>query len=224
MKPSTPDRPGERLRAALRRDSKRVRPLWSAQRRALVVALVLGWVVTFAVFSWPGVSLVVPLESFPGGGVSAILASLGVALLVLALREGVPGAGLGGARSAGAIGCAIALQVVTGLLLWHGGGRATAADDGVAAGLHCASVEGWIATPFLVVAIGLLMRAFPVRPAASGALAGAAAALLADAIWHLACARVDLAHLLQWHAGVTVAAALAGAVVGRVAAAFYHRG
>jgi hypothetical protein len=71
-----------------------------------------------------------------------------------------------------------------------------------------------IGLPHLAIATWLALRALPIRPRWSGALAGAAAGLLADSIWHLACARNDLEHLLVWHFGATLAMTLIGAVSG----------
>ena len=50
--------------------------------------------------------------------------------------------------------------------------------------------------------------------ALAGALAGAASGLLADALWHLVCPRVDLAHVVVWHFGATLLVAAAGALSG----------
>jgi len=65
----------------------------------------------------------------------------------------------------------------------------------------------------------LALRALPLRPSWSGALAGAAAGLFADAIWHLSCSVTDLSHLLVWHLGATVALALAGSLSGSLRSA-----
>ena len=68
--------------------------------------------------------------------------------------------------------------------------------------------------PSLAIAVWLALRALPLRPRWSGALAGTAAGLLADSLWHLACVRYDLEHLLVWHFSATVVLTLLGAAWG----------
>lgn len=152
--------------------------------------------------------------SIAGGGVSVLEWLGGLGLLWLALREAVPGLGIGAGRSALAIVAGVVLQFGLGLLIWQRAGAAAAGSGAIAIGTQCATIEGMIGLPHLAIATWLALRAFPLRPRWSGALAGASAGLLADSVWHLACARNDLEHLLVWHLGATVAMAGVGAFAG----------
>lgn len=137
--------------------------------------------------------------------------SAALALLWLALRESIPGLGFGPARAALALAAGMALQLGVDLALAEGG---PVAGRALAAGLQCAKGEGAIGLPHLAFAAFLALQALPVRAIWSGALAGGAAGLLADALWHLLCPRLDLAHLLTWHLGSSLALAVLGALAG----------
>jgi hypothetical protein len=152
--------------------------------------------------------------SLAGGGGSILERSAGLGLLWLAMREAVPGLGLGAGRALLALASGVLLQVGLGLLLWQRGGAVLSGPAAAAVGAQCATIEGAIGLPHLAIAIWLTLRALPIRPRWSGALAGAAAGLLADSVWHLACARNDLEHLLVWHLGATLAMAAVGALSG----------
>lgn len=201
------------LREAVRRDFAPVEPLAAPSRRALVLALpaLVVLVVALAVSSRVGAARWL---SLPGGGVSLLEWLAGLGLLWLALREAVPGLGLGAGRALAALAGGIGLQLLLGLLIWQRTSAGLSGPGAFAAGSQCASIEGVIGLPHLALATWLALRALPIRPRWSGALAGAAAGLLADSIWHLACARYDLEHLLVWHFGATVAMTLVGALAG----------
>ena len=202
------------LRAAVRRDLAPVTPLASPSRRALVLALPALVVLSAAVLVLargrgdPGVI------SLAGGGVSLVEWLAGLGLLWLALREAVPGLGVGAGRALAALSGGVLVQVLLGLLIWQRTGAGLSGPGALAVGSQCASIEGAIGLPHLAIATWLALRALPIRPRWSGALAGAAAGLLADSLWHLACARNDLEHLLVWHFGATVAMTILGAVSG----------
>lgn len=213
---TTPDREPvpAALRAAVRRDFAPVTPLASPSRRALVLALPAFVVLSAAVLvlargqGYPGAI------SLAGGGVSLLEWLAGFGLLWLALREAVPGLGIGAGRALAALSGGVLLQILLGILIWQRTGAGLTGPGAVAVGSQCASIEGAIGLPHLAIATWLALRALPIRPRWSGALAGAAAGLLADSLWHLACARNDLEHLLVWHFGATLAMTLLGAVAG----------
>lgn len=202
------------LREAVRRDLAPVMPLAPPAKRALALA--------FPAFAVLAVALIVlargtggaRVVSLAGGGVSLLEWLAGFGLLWLALREAVPGLGVGAGRALAAIAGGVALQLLLGLLIWQRTGAALSGPGTLAVGSQCASIAGAIGLPHLAIATWLALRALPIRPRFSGALAGAAAGLLADSIWHLGCARNDLEHLLVWHFGATLAMTLLGAVSG----------
>jgi small-conductance mechanosensitive channel len=213
---TTPDREPvpAALRAAVRRDFAPVTPLASPSRRALVLALPALVVLSAAVAVLARGRGVPGVFSLAGGGVSLLEWLAGFALLWLALREAVPGLGVGAGRALAALSGGILLQLLLGILVWQQANAALSGPGALAVGSRCASIEGAIGLPHLAIATWLALRALPIRPRWSGALAGAAAGLLADSLWHLACARNDLEHLLVWHFGATVAMTLVGAVAG----------
>ena len=202
------------LREAVKRDFAPVVPLAPPWRRAFALALPTLVVLSAAIVLLTRQSAGTNLFSFAGGGVSALEWLAGVGLIWLALREAVPGLGVGAARSALALAGGVGLQLALGLLVWQRAGAAISGPGAIAAGAQCVTIEGAIGLPHLAIATWLALRALPIRPRWSGALAGAAAGLLADAVWHLACARYDLVHLLVWHFGATLAMTLVGAIAG----------
>lgn len=202
------------LRAAIQQDFAPVIALAPPWRRALALALPTLVVLLVAIPLVNSQSGVGSLFSLAGGGVSALEWLAGLGLVWLALREAVPGLGVGAARSMLALAGGVGVQLALGLLVWQRTGEGVSGPGATAAGVQCVTIEGAIGLPHLAIATWLALRALPIRPRWSGALAGAAAGLLADAVWHLACPRNDLEHLLVWHFGATVAMTLLGALAG----------
>jgi len=202
------------LRDAVKLDFAPVVALAPPWRRAFALALPTLIVLSAAILLLTRQSGVANLFALAGGGVSVLEWLAGLGLVWLALREAVPGLGVGAARSMLALAGGVGLQVALGLLIWQRTGAGISGPGALAAGAQCATIEGAIGLPHLAIAIWLALRALPIRPRWSGALAGAAAGLLADAVWHLACQRNDLEHLLVWHFGATVAMTLLGAFAG----------
>ncbi len=200
-----------RLRAEILGALEPVRPLGPPGRRAFLLA--------FPVLAALALALLAAVNGWAALGVSTPLAwacsflqwSAALVLLWMALRESVPGFGFGPARGALALAAGVALQLGIGFALAESG---RVAGGALAAGLQCAKGEGAIGLPHLALAAFLALQALPVRAVWSGALAGAAAGLLADALWHLICPRLDLAHLLTWHFGSTLVLAAVGALAG----------
>jgi Negative regulator of sigma F len=202
------------LREAVKLDLAPVVTLPPPWRRALALALPTLIVLAAAIFLLSRREGAADLFSLAGGGVSVLEWLGGLGLVWLALREAVPGLGVGAVRSMLALAGGVGLQLALGFLIWQRTGAGLTGPGALAAGARCATIEGAIGLPHLAIATWLALRALPIRPRWSGALAGAAAGLLADGIWHLACSRNDLEHLLVWHFGATVAMMLVGAVTG----------
>jgi hypothetical protein len=158
-----------------------------------------------------------PDWSAPGFALTAALSAVqwtaGLGLLGLALREAVPGRA---ARPATAFVVLAALVTLLAVNL--------AAEDVVAAGLVPAGREWrfWViclrgpvllAAPVLVLGSALAARAFPTRPAWTGALAGLAAGVLSDAGWRLGCFVTDASHVVGAHWLAIGASGALGAVL-----------
>lgn len=203
-----------KLRAAIGSDFEPVVPLASPWRRTVTTLVPSLAVLAPLMILLARPAMAPPLVSFSGGGISLLEWLVGLGLLWLALREAVPALGLGARRAFLAIAASVLVQFLLGLASWHDMPSPTPASDALAIGARCSTFVGLLGLPHLAVAIWLAFRALPIRPRWSGALAGAAAGLVADAVWHLACARNDLQHLLLWHVTATVAMALVGAATG----------
>jgi len=204
------------LRTAIGRDFAPVAPLLAPWKRAIALVVPALAVVTAALLASfrAGDGVAAGWRTFDGIGVSLLEWAAGLGLAWLALREAVPGLGVGTVRATLAAGLGIGVQLVLGLWIWWRGGGGLSGPGALAHGSLCASVEGALGMPHLAVVAWLSLRALPLRPGGSGALAGAAAGLLADSLWHLVCKRSDLLHLLVWHLGATAAMTALGAVAG----------
>jgi hypothetical protein len=193
----------ERLRREVESNLRPVHPLPRPALRALEVAV---WAIALFV-AVPGL---LPLrQDAPALGWllvwGAALAEglAGLLLIGLALREAVPGSGVGGARAGLALAAGVATQLGVALLSWMNGPTLPPGDAARHSGASCFSVQGLLAFSGLAFAFWLVVRALPVRPRWAGALAGMGAGLVADGVWHLICPRSDPAHLLVWHGGAT---------------------
>jgi hypothetical protein len=137
-------------------------------------------------------------------GAAIAQALVGLLLAGLALREAIPGAGIGPARASVALALGLTTQFGVGLLSWLKDPVLSPAEMARHRGLSCVSAQEILGASGLAFAFWLILRALPVRPRWAGALAGMAAALVADAVWHLICPRSDLPHVLVSHGGATV--------------------
>ena len=207
-------RPPERLLREVTSDLRPVRPLPPPAWRAANVAL---W--GAALFLC--LPLLHPLREDAAllgpwllWGVAAVEALAGLLLAHLALREAVPGSGVGAARVGLALALGAATQVAAALWTWTSATIPTTLDVSRHRGLMCFSAQEALGLPGLALALWLVRRALPVRPCWSGALAGLSAGLLADGVWHLICPRSDLSHVLVWHGGATLLTTAAGWLLG----------
>lgn len=207
-------RPPERLLREVTSDLRPVRPLPPPAWRAANVAL---WGAALVVV----VTAVHPLRedaAFLGPGllwgVAGAEALAGLFLAALALREAVPGSGVGPARVGLALAMGAATQVAAALWTWTSATIPTTLDVSRHRGVMCFSAQEALGLPGLALALWLVRRALPVRPRWSGALAGLSAGLLADGVWHLVCPRADLEHVLVWHGGATLLTTAAGWLLG----------
>jgi hypothetical protein len=211
----------EALQRALDADHRAVRPLRPAWIRAL-------WVAAWAGLALAALPLLVGLRAdvrslglaLTWGG--AMLEGLaGVGLVVLALRESVPGSGVTPARGAAALGAGIAVQVLVAVFCWVRCGVPLGSFP--PAGAHCFSAEGALALPAFALTMVLVVRAYAVRPRWAGVLGGAGAGLLTDGAWHLICPYTELSHVLVWHGGAVLALAGLGWVLGTAIETVHRR-
>jgi len=216
---TTPKLP-DLLRRQVEADLRPVRPLPRPAVRTLHVA-------TWALALFVLVPLLVPLRHDAPAlgwpllwGAAVAEAMVGLVLAGLALREAVPGSGIGAARAAAALAAGASTQLAVTFLTWLYGPTLTAREILRHRGPTCMSAQELLAVSGLALAFWLIVRALPVRPRWAGALAGMAAGLVGDAVWHLVCPRSDLEHVLVWHGGATLLATAWGWLLG---AAFERR-
>ena len=204
----------EALRRAVAADLRPVRPLRAPARRALDVALwaVVALLVAPLLFGVRHDARALGVMVTFGAAVLEVFA--GLLLVAAALREAVPGSGIGRARAVAALVAGAAVQMAVALLTWMGAEAAGLAGGAGHSGAACAGMQGMLGLPALAIALFLLLRALPVRPPWAGALAGLGAGLIADGAWHTVCPMCGLEHLLLWHGGATVAMAGAGWLLG----------
>ncbi len=204
----------DRLRQALERDARPVRPLSPAWLR-------LGWVLLWGL----SVATVVPalfgmrrdagaLGFFLVWGVGVAQLGLGLWLVYLALRESVPAAGFSRGVRLASLLVAGAVPAAAGIIIWARLEMPLPGPMGLAKGLTCMTMETALGLPALLLTVLLVGRAWAVRPRWAGLLGGAGAGLLADAVQHLICPVADLQHVLIWHGAAIILLSLAGWVAG----------
>jgi hypothetical protein len=203
------------LRAAIERDLKPARPLAAPGRRALAlvpiaVAIVIGVPALYAFR--PDLSIIGFVRAW---GFSIGQAAAGCTIVAAALRESIPGRTLSRKALAATIAVGIALPAAV-LLLTTSSFDVGPADHAAWEGFVCFRTSALAALPALVFASALAARAFPVRPAAAGALYGLGAGLMSDAGLRLYCDYSVVTHVVFSHMGAVVGVTLAGAALASI--------
>ncbi len=118
-------------------------------------------------------------------------------------------------RSGGEVWLAVGFVAAAAVaLLWDPGPPLPTADDFAAAGVGCLEkTVALAALPWLLVLLAL-RRGASVTPAAGGALAGAAAFLLANVAMRVVCPSDVPVHVLTWHLLPVAAASLLSGALG----------
>lgn len=206
------------LREALRRDSGPVRPLLSPGIRALLVALVALAAIPLALgmrgLRPDGPSLGPVLLWVP----ALIRIAAGAALILLALREAVPGLGAPPALRAGALlGAPVLLVLLAEWVAAGAPGGMPMMMDGAMAGRtpgECFPRLLLFAAPPLLFLGWLLARAYPLRPVIAMTAGALGAGLLAEAAIHLTCPLTAPSHTLLVHGGAVAALASTAVMAG----------
>jgi hypothetical protein len=208
---SADDSPPIHLRRAIASDLAPVRPLRPPLQRALAL-LPLALVLVLAQPMLLGIrhdaAQLGPLLLW---GLSLAQSALGALLLVAALREAVPGRGLRFSRSLLGSG-AVACLAVTYVTWFHSmtrvpPGRFTLFWE------VCFAGPIVLGLPVVFVVLWMAVRAYPLRPALVGALAGLGVGLLTDAGWRTFCHVSDPRHVLSAHAAAVLVLCGLGALL-----------
>lgn len=151
-------------------------------------------------------------------GLSALQVAAGVALLVAALRESVPGRALGRGELLVAF---LGLGLWIGAVSWLTWLRSPTLVPAGREAFYTAWCIAWpvaLSLPLLALGLYLARRAFPLRPYLVGALLGAASGAIVDAGWHTFCEVSAPGHVLHTHALALVAATAVGVLGGALLA------
>lgn len=202
----------QELRARLAADYGPVRTLPSPWARAL-------WLLPFAVMAVATAPLVFDLRPDASRlgwmglwGASSLQVLIGLALMVAALREAVPGRGWNHAAIALWIGLPLVVVMAVTLNSWVVS-PALLRRGWWMVGLACFASSAASGLPIVALASVLAARAYPTRPALAGALLGLGSGLMADAGWRLFCHFSEPAHVLSAHVGAVLMSMLIGALL-----------
>src|SRR5262245_59876168 len=204
----------EALRSAIARDLAPVRPLPPPLWRALLIVPLALLLLTAAplVFNFRDLA---PLGWMWSWGASVSQMIGGLTLVALALRQAVPGR----EWPVSTIVLCVAAMTLLFAAVTYGTWIASPVElrrSWLTIGAICALSSAISALPAVVVAALLVIRAFPLRPVATGAVAGFGAGLIADARWRLFCHYSEPAHVLAAHFGGVIIASVIGALLVRL--------
>jgi hypothetical protein len=199
------------LRAAIAADFAPVQPLPAPVRRAMPVVPLAALLLLAAPIAFDFRDLVT-LGCTWSWGASALQTSAGLATIVLALRESVPGRGWPAPALAITVVGIVLLFVGVTLGSWNTSPVALSRGWWEIGGL-CLVGSAGSALPVVALSAVLIVGAFPLKPAWTGALAGVGGGLIADAGWRLFCHFSDPAHVMASHLGAIALAAVAGSLL-----------
>ncbi len=200
------------LRAAVAADLRPVKPLANPWKRLIVVVPV-----ALAAMSMPLLYFQIrdttELGMLLGWVPVAIQVLLAFALLVLALREGIPGWRPSATWIFSLCLLAYGVQIVVNLAIFLRS-PSTAGGTSFSMWAACFRVESLIGLPILVLVAWLVSRALPRSPWMAGFLAGTGAGLAGDASWRMFCPYAHPAHILMGHTLGILVLALTGFLLG----------
>ena len=210
------------LQSAVLGDLRPVKPLPSPLRRVLLAApFVIGvLVMPLAYHRMRNVGDLGMMLSWIPVALQVLLA---FGLLVIALREGIPGWRVSTRQIFAFVLAAYSLQILVNLLIFmqmpmDGGGAGA-----LSMWMSCFGVETLIGLPILVLIAWMVSRALPSRPLLAGFLAGTGAGFAAEASWRMFCAYSDPGHVLLGHTGGILVLGLTGFLLGYVWSVYQER-
>ena len=211
MSDQMPDLP-DSLRQAVAADIRPVRPLpppWKRILWAVPLAVVLAVWTLIYFGTRPGLDELGPMLIWVPLGMQIVL---GLALLLMALHEAVPGMRISRNLVFGVGMVALALHLAVNTLIWLR--YPMGYDDFFATWWPCFHYEFLLGVPFLVATTYMAARALPVRPRAIGLLTGIGAGVIADASWRVVCPVSVPMHFLTAHLGAIIVLGLGGYLMG----------
>jgi hypothetical protein len=139
---------------------------------------------------------------------------LGLAIVAAALSESVPGRAFSSRTIALLLAATCVLFVIVTAGSWTANPVMVGRSWWTIAGM-CAAASAVSALPAVALSSVLIVRAYPVRPAVAGAIAGFGSGLLADAGWRLFCHYSEPPHVVLAHLSAIAIASAAGALLTR---------
>jgi hypothetical protein len=203
----------EQLKSAIAASLSPVRPLPRPSRRLLPIVPLALLLLAAApvVFQFRDLAALGWTWSW---GASALQVAIGLAVIAVALSHAVPGRAWP-AWTLVASGAAVLLLFFTVTYGTWMASPIALARGWWTIGAICALSSAISALPIVVLAAALVVRAFPLHPTATGAIAGFGAGLIGDAGWRLFCHYSEPAHVLAAHFGGVLLAAAVGALLVR---------
>jgi hypothetical protein len=138
--------------------------------------------------------------------------ALGLAVLLLALHETVPGMRVARSVVFGVCVSALSVHLAANIVLWLRDPMGY--GDFLSSFWGCFRYEVLLGVPFLALVTYLAAKALPVRPQVIGALAGIGAGVISDASWRMVCYVSVPAHFLTAHLGGILVLGLSGFLLG----------
>jgi hypothetical protein len=198
-------------RGAILADLTPVRALAAPLRRAMVLlpAGILLLAAQPLIYGLRGDAPV--LGMFRLWGLSAAQSLLGLLFIAAALREAVPGRALPRGRVLLVLGALVSVAVT--FVTWQGSATLVPLGHVAFYWTVCFTRPVMIGLPVMAIALALAWRAYPLRAALVGALAGLGAGLMTDAGWRTFCHVSDPVHVLSAHLAAVLALSGAGAAI-----------
>jgi hypothetical protein len=201
----------ESLARQLGPDLALVRPLLRFELRSALIALLAASVA--AMFLWHA-GIRTDAGTLPPATLAMFLVfrvAAGTGLILLAMREAIPAAGWSDRMRRVALFVAVAglfllPEVFARTIGYHGRGSLHS--------LNCFLYVLAVSVPALALTFALLARAYPLRPVATGTVAGLGAGMLAEAAIFIACDNAARVHGMAVHGGAVITAGLCGAIAG----------
>jgi hypothetical protein len=201
-----------RLRERIATDLHAVRPLRPPWARALVLAplaLLLLAMLPLVVFPVRTDRLPVVVS----WGASVLQVGLGLVLAALACRQVVPGRWASTRTAVAWLTLGVAGVCAVMAVTWNLSPVRLPDSVWETATLGCLKQSFLDGLPLLAVALVLVGRGLPARPAGVGALAGLSAGIFADAAWRMVCVVNGPSHILLGHLGAVLLLSLTGSVL-----------
>jgi len=198
------------LMSRIAADLRPVRPVRSAETRS---AAVLALAAIAGALLLATIGMRHDLASFASPWFVAMLlarVAAGALLIFLALKDAIPASGTVGTvmKTAAAFGVVVLLALPP-LYAWCVGSSSTSVGP-----MFCYPLILAVALPSFAGLLWLLLRAYPLHPLRTAALAGLGSGILAEAALFVACSNSAAAHGSLVHGGAGVTIAIFGAVAG----------